>query len=1458
MSHSHLRNTILLLFILIGGNQTAFATHIIGGEMNYKCLGNDQYQVSLTVYRDCYLGEAPLDDTAYVAAFNIDGALVTTLPILLGQIDTINQVDACLLIPANICVETTTYIDTITLVNRPGGYRLVYQRCCRNGTILNIVDPLNTGATYDITLTEMAMATCNSSPVLSEWPPTFVCVNRPLVFDSRATDIDGDSIAYRLCAPLRGGTSIDNPRPRPAMPPPYNTIVWNAPTYDLDNLLGGVPLKIDPITGTLTGTPNLIGQFVVGVCIDEYRNGQLLSSTRRDFQYNVIPCEDVVAKFETPKSQCDDLTIYPKNQTDGEPDGYLWKFMDSTGTQLGSSTDKNPSFTFPSTGNYTIRLIVNPNSICADSSEQSILLRPNTIIADFQYDILGCADSLRLQFTDNSTISSGTIDVWSWNFDGEIDQFISLEQHPQITLMSSQQLQATLSVSTDDGCFAQQSIELNASIIPDSFSVSEFDTLIVCKGDSIELNPIFNSDLTYSWSPIDGLSDPTSPNPKAFPEESTAYIVMIRDSASSCELRKNVFLEVIDFDNSFDFTLDTLSCGDSVRIQLNPNPSYDLNNVNLVWEIQSASIQSIFTHQTPIFDITQEEQVTITGTVSDNFGCSKTVTKTVEFDFVSTTIPSQYTFCRGDSIQLNTNFDPNLFYSWSPVELFTDPKLPNPKISPINNTTVTVSISSDISSCPIERSTNITVLNSIEIADFQFRVNGCSDSLILEITDVISQPVGFINEISWTLNGDIAQQNSTQLTPTFVLKNSQFVELSMTINPSGTCPKTATKLFRVNLLEDISLVDTLFICQGEQVALNPESKFPEYVYSWSPLNNLDNPKAINPIAQPTQTTTFQVTYTDSTELCVLSNFITVVVKDTLPPIDADINIACDGKTVEIAPNSIGLIHYDFGDNSLAVITSTDSFITHNYKSADQFLLKMSYVSDNVCSDSITKEIDLPSDNLIPKFEWNVEACSNNIADLELLDLSTSPFGKITQRDWILSNGMTSSQEDPLFLIETAEELTATLVLTLDNDETCKDSIQLTIPPLVIEEMLADTLIDCNGTSIALNPTFDENYTYLWTPKEELVDATAPNPRVQVTQPQQYQVQISNQYDCVVMDSVFTNAVPKIEISSLEIPVVCEPSEVILMAESEQTDQLVWTNENGDSLGFEPELLVNINDTKRYTATFTDAYNCQASETIIVDYQPVRLGYENDQPICQGESDRLVINNIDAENDLKFDWSPQEDIVNGGESINPEVQPEEPTLFTFVAGNSAGCKTEGEIFVDVLSLPTVMADAAPVQIFEGETSQLSATEQPDYLYDWTPSGNLDNPSISTPIASPIIETTYTVTVTDENGCKNQANTTVSIRESICDFPYIFVPSGFTPNGDGENDQLFVRGAFIDELTFIIYDRWGDKVFETSNQEIGWDGTKNGKELPPGVFGYFLNAKCKNGDTYSRQGNITLIR
>ena len=125
----------------------------------------------------------------------------------------------CEVIGGDVCVHTTTYIDTVYLKPRLGGYTLAYQRCCRNKTITNIVDPELVGATYSITITNDALLYHNSSPRFKAWPPVYVCGDRPIAFDHSATDQEGDSIVYSLCVPYSGADTANSKPTTPSRPP---------------------------------------------------------------------------------------------------------------------------------------------------------------------------------------------------------------------------------------------------------------------------------------------------------------------------------------------------------------------------------------------------------------------------------------------------------------------------------------------------------------------------------------------------------------------------------------------------------------------------------------------------------------------------------------------------------------------------------------------------------------------------------------------------------------------------------------------------------------------------------------------------------------------------------------------------------------------------------------------------------------------------------------------------------------------------------------------------------------------------------------------------------------------------------------------------------------------------------------------------------------------------------------
>jgi gliding motility-associated-like protein len=120
------------------------------------------------------------------------------------------------------------------------------------------------------------------------------------------------------------------------------------------------------------------------------------------------------------------------------------------------------------------------------------------------------------------------------------------------------------------------------------------------------------------------------------------------------------------------------------------------------------------------------------------------------------------------------------------------------------------------------------------------------------------------------------------------------------------------------------------------------------------------------------------------------------------------------------------------------------------------------------------------------------------------------------------------------------------------------------------------------------------------------------------------------------------------------------------------------------------------------------------------------------------------------------------------------------------------------------------------------------------------------------------TNYLVTATDENGCTDNDSVLITVE----DIGNIFVPNSFSPNADGANDIYAIYGArpeYLREFYFTIYDRWGEKVFETNDPTFTWDGAFKGKILKPTVLVYYMKYVLLGSDSVDvRKGTITLIQ
>lgn len=194
-------------------------------------------------------------------------------------------------------------------------------------------------------------------------------------------------------------------------------------------------------------------------------------------------------------------------------------------------------------------------------------------------------------------------------------------------------------------------------------------------------------------------------------------------------------------------------------------------------------------------------------------------------------------------------------------------------------------------------------------------------------------------------------------------------------------------------------------------------------------------------------------------------------------------------------------------------------------------------------------------------------------------------------------------------------------------------------------------------------------------------------------------------------------------------------------------------------------------------------------------------------------------------------------------------------------DSNGCRKILRIFVSDSSYfpQKVKAWTDSSVIYRSQSTTLYATKlDSGYTYKWSPDDNLSNPTEIKTIATPNNTTTYTITVTDKYGCTESDTVTIFVLDVHCGDPYVFVPNAFTPNNDGNNDVLYVRGKLLTDVYLVVFDRWGEKVFETKDINIGWDGTYKGKNCTPGVYVYYLEATCLGEIYYSHKGNVTLIR
>jgi len=533
----------------------SYSAHIVGGQMVYACVDdgdpNDavvRFEIRCTVYRDRFSGGAVFDNDADFGVYRRTG------PDTWAFVREVSNL--------RVGVEEASYVFNLNLDIIDSEYMVSYQRCCRNGTINNIVDPGDTGAAFNVVITPEAQRSCDNSPTFDEFPPIFICQDQNLSVDHSATDIDGDQLLYSFCAPSTAGGSEGMPpgatactgvTPSPAIcPPPYDEVVFLDPDGTAGGLTSTTPLAgnpvvtINPTSGIISGVPTTLGQYVVGVCVQQFRGGVLIGEIIRDFQFNVVECDPtVIANLEA-----DEIIgvkeFYYKLCGERELDitnlsvkldkivSYRW-VMDLGGGVSDTVTTRDASFVFPADGQYTGTMLLNEGFECADSARIVVDVFPETV-PDFSFEYDTCVAG-PVVFTDLSTTLSNGIVTYDWDFGEGIPEGVSTLSSPEYIYPTPGFKPVTLTVVDVNTCEHTITKEIPYFPVAETLIAlpSSFVGCTPAELNFTNLSDPINEDYTIMWDFGDGNTSSELSPTHLYESEGTYTINLDVTSPIGCE-----------------------------------------------------------------------------------------------------------------------------------------------------------------------------------------------------------------------------------------------------------------------------------------------------------------------------------------------------------------------------------------------------------------------------------------------------------------------------------------------------------------------------------------------------------------------------------------------------------------------------------------------------------------------------------------------------------------------------------------------------------------------------------------------------------------------------------------------------------------------------------------------------------------------------------------------------------
>jgi len=376
------------------------------------------------------------------------------------------------------------------------------------------------------------------------------------------------------------------------------------------------------------------------------------------------------------------------------------------------------------------------------------------------------------------------------------------------------------------------------------------------------------------------------------------------------------------------------------------------------------------------------------------------------------------------------------------------------------------------------------------------------------------------------------------------------------------------------------------------------------------------------------------------------------------------------------------------------------------------------------------------------------------------------------------------------------------------------------------------------------PSYQWQSSTTTTPWTDVPGGTGPSLNISFTnaKPDVYQYRLGVSNGSAITDvgcrvyapplTVWVNPTPVV--SPFPPQTVCEGHQLKLTATGGST--YIWTGPNMAPTNQNPLIINNVTTANAgtYQVVAMSDSGCVApavqAQVNVIPQVVAHVSYTS-TAICTGQSTQLS-----ASGGLYYKWTPSTGLDHD-DIPNPTVSPSETTTYTVHVGNG-GC-TDSTQSVTVTVYQNPVADAgSKITLFEGQSAKLDGIVKGDNItgYSWSPATFLSDPTILTPVTTPTHDITYTLTATSQS-C-GTATSQVFVRV----FEKIIIPSAFSPNNDGINDYWNIaKLTTYPDCSVLVYNRYGQQVFQSVGYGKAWDGTFNGAALPVGTYYYIIDLK-----------------